>query len=53
VVLMRSCQRAEVMALCKSYHVDVLGKKVDLEPSNHEDGTDLEVLKISIAGRLS
>jgi hypothetical protein len=45
VVLVRSCQRAEVVALCKSYNVDMSGKKVDLDPSGYEDRTDLEVLR--------
>jgi hypothetical protein len=53
VVFMRSCQRAEVMALCKSYNFDVSRKKVDLDACGYEDGPDLEVLRILVFGKLS
>lgn len=51
--VLRSCQRAEIMALCKSYNFDVSRKKVDLDASGHEDGPDLEVLRILVFGKLS
>jgi hypothetical protein len=53
VVFMRSCQRAEVMALCKSYNFDVSRKKVDLDACGYEDGPDLEVLRILVFGKSS
>jgi hypothetical protein len=50
LILVRSRQRAEVMALSKSYNVDISGNKVGLEPSGCDDGTDLKVLRVPVLG---
>jgi hypothetical protein len=53
VVLMRNRQRAEVMALCENYNIDVSAKEVSLERSGYEDETDSEVLRILVTERSS
>jgi hypothetical protein len=50
LILVCSRQRAEVMALSKSYNVDISENKVGLEASGCDDGTDLKVLRVLVLG---